>query len=74
MGQRIISDPLRVARKTITFDSGTGTGAIGAVPLFTVTGEVIVSKIIPYITSNLAGNSATISLGWRKISVDGNVV
>ena len=63
MGQRIISDPLRVARKTITFDSGTGTGAIGAVPLFTVTGEVLVSKIVPYITTNLAGSSATIALG-----------
>lgn len=70
MGQRIISDPLRVARKTITFDSGSGTGATGAAPIFTVTGEVLVSKIIPYITTNLAGSSATLALGVTSGTAD----
>tara|TARA_R110002167_G_scaffold72993_1_gene204810 strand:- start:211 stop:636 length:426 start_codon:yes stop_codon:yes gene_type:complete len=70
MGQRIISDPLRVARKTITFDSGSGTGATGAAPIFTVTGEVLVSKIIPYITTNLAGDSATLALGVTSGTAD----
>ena len=63
MGQRVINDPLRVARKTITFDSGSGTGATGAAPLFTVTGEVLVSQVVGYCTTNLAGSSATLALG-----------
>tara|TARA_R110002051_G_scaffold304503_1_gene373872 strand:+ start:79 stop:504 length:426 start_codon:yes stop_codon:yes gene_type:complete len=52
-----------VARKALTFTGATSFGEVGAVPLFTVTGEVIINKIIPYCTTNLAGGSATLSLG-----------
>ena len=52
-----------VARKALTFTGATSFGEVGAVPLFTVTGEVIINKIIPYCTTNLAGGSATLALG-----------
>ena len=65
MGQTIASSPLQVARKTITFDGTANTGAVGAVPIFTVTGEVIVDKVIPYCTTLLTegGATATLALG-----------
>lgn len=55
----------RIVRKTITFDAGVGTGAVGAVPLFTVTGEVLVSALIPFCTTLLteAAATATLALG-----------
>lgn len=51
-------------RKVITFDGSAGLGAVGAVPLFTVTGEVMVT-IIPFCTTLLdeAAPTATLSLG-----------
>ena len=54
-----------VARKTVTFTGAANLGATGAVPLFTVTGEVMVDKIMAYCTTNLteAAGTATISLG-----------
>jgi hypothetical protein len=50
-------------RKTLTLDGAAGTGAQGAVPLFTVTGRVEVLTLVPYCSTNGAGASATIALG-----------
>ena len=50
---------------TITFDGSAGTGAQGAVPIFTVTGDVLVKYITAVVTVDLkedAGNP-TLSLG-----------
>ncbi len=60
---RFYTQPPYKVRKAVTFDSGAGTGAIGNVPLFTVTGEVIVAFLVPYCTTLLAGASATLALG-----------
>lgn len=56
---------LRETRKAITFDGGAGTGAVGNVPLFTVTGEVLVCFMVPFCTGSLteAAATATIALG-----------
>jgi hypothetical protein len=63
-----LSDPYPTApaltiRKTITLDGGAGTGAQGAVPIFVITGAVMVEKIAGVGVVNLAGASATIALG-----------
>jgi len=52
-----------VASKVVTFDAGVGTGAVGVVPLFTVTGAVAfnLSAICTVILATEAG--ATISVG-----------
>lgn len=54
---------LRKVSKTITFDGAAGTGAVGAVPIYTVTGEVLVSAISATCTADLTGAAATIALG-----------
>lgn len=54
--------------KTTAFDGSAGNGAVGTVPLFTVTGDVLM-RIFGVCTESLAGASATISLG-----VSGNAV
>ena len=50
--------------KTVAFDGGAGSGAVGTVALFTVTGAVY-ALIVGYCTENLteAGATATISVG-----------
>jgi hypothetical protein len=50
--------------KTVTFDGGAGTGAVGTVALFTVTGGVDID-IEPFCTTNLteAAPTATIEVG-----------
>ena len=53
----------RRATKTLTFDGSAGLGAVGAVPLFTVTGDVLVIRIMPYCTVDLVGATATLALG-----------
>ena len=50
-------------RKTLTLDGAAGTGAQGAVPLFTVTGRIEVLSLVPYCTTNGAGANATLALG-----------
>ena len=60
---RFYNEPPHVVRKTITFTGAANLGAIGAVPLFTVTGEVMVAFLVPYCTVLLAGATATLSLG-----------
>lgn len=54
---------LRLLQTSITFDGNAGTGAIGAVPIFTVTGEVLVVSLSPICTTDLVGATATLSLG-----------
>src|SRR5512145_721060 len=56
---------LRRASKTITFTGAAGLGAVGAVPLFTVTGEVLVCYLVPWCSVDLteAGATATLALG-----------
>ncbi len=52
--------------KTITFTGAANLGAVGAVPLYTVTGEVLVALMVPYCTVNLgeaAPGSSTLALG-----------
>lgn len=52
-----------VLRKTVAFDGAAGSGAVGAVALFTVTGAVIV-RLVPICTEDLVcGAGATISVG-----------
>lgn len=55
----------RKLRKTITFDGSAGSGAVGTVLVGTVTGEVVIKRIIPYCTTDLtqASATATASLG-----------
>ncbi len=53
----------RLLSKTQTFDGTANNGAIGAVPLFTVTGVVLIERILPNCKTNLAGATATLALG-----------
>lgn len=48
--------------KTVTFDAQAGTGAVGAVPLYTVTGEIEVLRLVPFCSTSVAG-SGTLALG-----------
>lgn len=60
----------KLVTKTVAFAGGVGTGAVGVVPLFTVTGAVIV-RLVAICTENLAtGAGATISVGTPG-AVDG---
>lgn len=56
---------LHKATKSVTFDAGSGSGAVGSVAYFTVTGEVLVCFMVPFCTGSLteAGATATIALG-----------
>jgi len=57
-------------RKIVTFDAGAGTGAVGAVPLFTVTGAVAI-RLVAICTTIIATQAgATISVG-TPAAVDG---
>ena len=59
------SPPPYRASVSVTFTGGAGLGAVGAVPLFTVTGEVLIEKIVPFCTTLLteAVATATLALG-----------
>ena len=67
MAQVIGQSVPRLVSKTVTFDDGVGTGDIGNVPIFTVTGEVLIEKIVPFctvtITEEGAPGGATLALG-----------
>ena len=56
---------LQFERKTITFTGAANLGAVGAVPLFTTTGEVLVALLVPFCTTLLteAIATATLALG-----------
>ena len=51
--------------KTVTFTGAANLGAVGAVPIFTVTGEVIIVRLVPWCTVDLteAAPTATLALG-----------
>jgi hypothetical protein len=53
------------SNKTITFDGTAGTGAVGNVPIYTVTGEVLIVGFAPFCTDSLteAAPTATLALG-----------
>lgn len=55
----------RFDTKTLTFTGAAGLGAVGAVPLFTVTGEVLIKALVPFCTALLAeaAPTATLALG-----------
>ena len=56
---------LQFTRKTITFTGAANLGAVGNVPLFTTTGEVLVAILVPFCTTDLteALATATLALG-----------
>lgn len=58
----VVSPSVRV-EKLVEFDGETGTGAQGSVPLFTVTGAVLIDKIMAVCEEDLVGTSATLALG-----------
>src|SRR3990170_8274811 len=72
MPPMIISPPSYVRRtsKEITFTGAAGLGAVGNVPLFTVTGEVLVVYLVPYtvLTLTEALATATIALGVTNLT------
>lgn len=50
-------------QKTLTFDGSADFGAIGNVPLFTITGQILILSLIPFCTLDLVGATATLALG-----------
>jgi len=54
-----------LCRKSLTFTGAAGLGAVGNVPLFTVTGEVEILRIMPYTVDTLtqAAAGSTLALG-----------
>lgn len=57
-------------RKTVVFDGGAGSGAVGAVALFTVTSAVIVKLVAVCTESLVSAGGGTISVGTPG-TVDG---
>lgn len=55
--------PLQRQSLSITFTGAANLGAVGNVPLFTTTGEVIVVYLVPFTVLTLAGATATLALG-----------
>ena len=56
---------LRRASVTVTFTGAANLGAVGAVPLFTVTGDILVLALAAFCTTSLteAAPTATLALG-----------
>lgn len=60
------ADFVRHIRKSITYTGATGLGeAATSTTIFTVTGEILVVRLVPFCTTNLgeSGATATIALG-----------
>ncbi len=57
-----IDSQTEVVRKTVTFLGTANVGAIGDVPLFTVTGEILIVALVPKCTTNLVENGATVTM------------
>jgi hypothetical protein len=49
--------------KTIQFTGAANLGQVGNVPLFTITGNILVLRLVPRCTEDLAGATATLALG-----------
>lgn len=60
---------INVARKTMTYSNAAGSGAVGTVTLFNVTGEVLVHYLVAFCTVDLTSGSAAI----LSTGVTGNV-
>lgn len=62
---RYYAEPPYKVSKTVTFTGAANLGAVGAVPLFTVTGEVEIVRLVPYVVASLteAGAGSTLALG-----------
>lgn len=49
---------------TVTLTGAAGLGAVGAVPIFTITGEVLIERLVPYCTVDLvSAGGGTLALG-----------
>lgn len=66
---RFYTEPPYKVRKAITFTGAANLGAVGAAPLFTVTGEVMVAFIVPFCTVSLVENGATTTMA---LGITGN--
>lgn len=66
----LASRKLRRVLKTITFDGSAGGGAIGKVSVGTVSGTVVIESLQAVCKTDLAGATATVSLGTATV-VDG---
>lgn len=53
----------KLDRKTVTLDGGTGSGEVGTVAIFNVTGLVLLDQLVARCLTDLAGASATVELG-----------
>ena len=62
------------ARVTITFDGGAGSGAVGDVTVFTVTGRVWLLGITAFCTSGLSEGGATATIQLGTAAVDGALI
>jgi hypothetical protein len=59
-----INSEVRQAAKTITFTGAAGLGQVGAVPIFTVTGQIVVEKIVGYCSVDLiSAGGGSLALG-----------
>lgn len=51
-------------RKTITFDGSAGKGAVGTITVFTITGRVLIHRVLAFCTAGLFGGAtATLRCG-----------
>lgn len=57
------SAALQKVSKTVAFTGAAGLGAIGNLPLFVCTGQVLVQSIVPFCVTTLVGATATLALG-----------
>lgn len=63
IGRSLANVPVQRSTVTITFTGAASLGAVGNLPLFTITGQVIVLTVGGVVTTNLAGAGATLALG-----------
>ncbi len=55
---------IKRARKAITFDGSAGNGAVGTVTVFTITGRVLIHRVLAFCTAGLFGGAtATLRCG-----------
>lgn len=59
IGGAVNEDELRRSVVTITFDGTAGKGAIGTGTVFTVTGEVLIERLVPFCTVNVGVDGGT---------------
>ena len=62
-GHPVLSRLRRHFTKTVTFDGGSGSGAVGTVAIATITGSVLLEHLTCECTTLLAGATATLELG-----------